>query len=53
MMHFSRGFVHLRVIFGTMEDAKSEQVKLCPTIHASFEQLESCDLPLSLTATPR
>ena len=52
LMHFSRGFVLFRVLFGTVEDAKSEQVKLCSTMHASFEQLEAGDLPLRLTAAP-
>jgi hypothetical protein len=32
-----------------MEHAPSEQVKLCPTIHASLEQFETCDLPFRLT----
>jgi hypothetical protein len=53
LTHVSRGFALLRVLFGTMEDAKSEQVKLCSPIHASLEQFESCDLPLRLTAAPR
>ncbi len=33
-----------------MKHALSEQVKLCPTIHASLEQFEPGDLPFRLTA---
>ena len=42
----------LLVVFGTMKHAQSEQVKLCPPIHASLEQFEPRDLPFRLTATP-
>ena len=51
-LNVSRGLVLLLAVFGTMEHAKSEEIKFCPAIHASFEQFEPSDLPFSLTTTP-
>ena len=45
--------LHIETRLGSMEDAKTKEVKLSPSIHLPFQAFEPIDLPFDLTLAPR